>query len=73
MRTCADHSDSMVLSCDACKAALHSLRVRARRAARCVEDQAISEGATLLRLGQPTRAAHRLRLAWRGQVEQVSA
>lgn len=71
--TCADHSDSAVLNCDAYKAALHALTVRARRAGLPLTEQAIAEGARLLRLRRPVAAAHRLRLVWRAQVEQVSA
>lgn len=67
--TCADHGDDMVLGCEACKAALHALRGRARKAGRTVAEQAIDEGRTLMRLGQPVRAAHRLRLAWRDGIE----
>lgn len=70
--TCADHSDSAVLNCDACKASLHTLRRRADAAGLSLSEQAITEGLRLLRLGDARTAVHRLRLAHRGQIEAVS-
>lgn len=70
--TCADHSDTAVLTCDACKAALHSLRRRADRAHLSLSEQAVTEGLRLLRLGDTRTAVHRLRLAARGVVEAVT-
>lgn len=69
MTTCAFHSDADVLDCDACKAALHTLRRRADDAGLSLSEQAITEGLRLMRLRRPVDAAHRLRLAARGVVE----
>ena len=72
--TCADHRDSTVLHCDACKASLHNLKRRARRAHRDVASQAVAESIAMLVAGERAQdAAHRLRLAWRAGIESAGA